>query len=286
MRLVPNLRGGSADDAAALVPYLLARGATEADLQRVVATQRAQELSLSEALLHLGLVSEAELATARQATRQPETPSGGALPQSLLFVRDPFHPFAEQIRSLRAEVLRSQPDPHFNRLAVVGVNGGESCSTLAASLAVALAQLDQPTLLVDANLRQPTLHQVFALPREPGLADVLERGVAPVCTPIQGLPQLAVLTAGRAVANPLELLSSRPFGDLLEGFRRRYRHVVLDTAAAAQGADAVTVAVAAQATVTVARPGRTLLDDSRRLVQRLRTAQVPVLGVVLLKAPI
>lgn len=284
MRLVPTFNAQPADDAAVLIPYLIERGLTEADLLRVVSCQRAQELRLSEALLHLGLLTPTELATARQHSHQQPRPVAGALPSSLLMVRDPFHPVAEQVRTLRAELLRKQPDAQFNRIAVVGANAAEGRSALAASLAIACAQLDQPTLLIDADLRKPSQHALFSLPREPGLANLLERGTAPHIVSISGAPQLSVLTAGMAVSNPLELLSSKPFADFIDGCRHHYRHVIVDVAAAERGADAVTVAAAAGCAVSVARLNHTLLADAQGLSRRLESARVNLLGAVLLKS--
>lgn len=284
MRLVPTFNAQPADDAAVLIPYLIDRGITEADLLRVVSCQRTQELRLSEALLHLGLLTPTELASARQYSHLQPRQVAGALPASLLLVRDPFHPVAEQVRTLRAELLRQQPDAQFNCIGVVGANAGEGRSALAASLALAYAQLEQPTLLIDADLRKPIQHQLFSLPREPGLADLLERGVLPRIVNIQGMPQLSVLTAGKPVNNPLELLSSKPFADFIHGCRHHYRHVIVDVAATERGSDAITVAAAIGHAVTVARLNHTVLADTQDLVRRLQIAQVNLLGAVLLKS--
>lgn len=285
MRLIPNHAPEPVENITQLITFLVReRGLTEPDLMRVVELQRAQELRLSEALLQLGLVTASDLEEARHHQPRPALEAVGLASQSMLFVRDPFHPVAEQVRSLRTELLRRQGDRQHNRLAVVSANAADGRSSLAAALAMACAQLDQPTLLVDTDLRKPRLHELFSLPRGPGLADTLDRGVAPRVLGVQGLPHLAVLTAGTPVSNPLELLCSKPFADLLDSWRRSYRHVILDTAAADRGADATAVASAAGAALVIARLHHSSLPASAELLKRLRGAEVPLLGSVVLKA--
>ena len=286
MKLIPNHHPEPVENITQLITFLVReRGLTEADLQRVVECQRALELKLSEALLHLGIVTAQDLEAAR---RQPgaELPpeSTGLASQSLLFVRDPFHAMSEQVRALRSELLRRQPDAQHNRIVVVSSNSADGRSSLAASLALACAQLGQRTLLVDADLRRPRQHELFALPRGPGLADTLSRGIAPAVKGIQGQPQLAVLTAGEAVSNPLELLCSKPFDDLLDSWRQTYRHVIIDSSAAERGADATAVASAAGAAVVLARLDHSSLPAGTELLGRLRNAQVTLLGSVVLGA--
>jgi len=285
MTLIPNHRPEPVENITQLITFLVReRGLTEADLQRVVECQRAQELNLSEALLQLGMVTQADLVAARGLRTEPPAAAVGVASQSMLFVRDPFHPVSEQVRGLRTELLRRQPDKLHNRIAIVSANKGDGRSRLAAALAMACAQMDQATLLVDADLRMPTQHELFGLPRGPGLADTLERGVAPQVMGVQGLPKLAVLTAGKLVNNPLELLCSRPFADLLDSWRRSYRHVIVDTAAAERGADATAVASAAGGVLVLSRLDHSGLPACAELLKRLRGAQVSMLGSVVLKA--
>ena len=259
-------------------------GLTEADLARVVELQRARELQLPEALLQLKLVTAADLQKASQPSHRPALEVIGLAAQSMRFVREPLHPIAEQVRALRTELLRRQADRAHNCVAIVSSNTGDGRSSLAAALAMACAQLDQPTLLVDADLRQPRQHELFGVPRGPGLADTLDRGVPPLVLGVRGFPHLAVVSAGTPVSNPLELLSSKPFVDLMNSWRRGYRHVILDTTAAERGADVVAVAGVAGAAVVLARLNHTSLPASIELLKRLRSAEIALLGSVVLKA--
>lgn len=285
MSLIPNHARVGSENITQLLTFLVReRGFTEADLLRVIERQRAQELTLSEALLQLGMVSLGDLEAAQRQPAETVLAATGVVSSSLLFVRDPFHPQVEQVRALRSELLRRQPDAAHNRFAVVSASIGDGRSSLAASLALACAQLGQPTLLVDADLRAPRQHTLLALPREQGLADTLSRGVAPQVKGVQGQPHLAVLTAGSVVSNPLELLCSKPFADLLASWRQSYRHVIVDTSAAERGADAMAVASASGAALVLARLHHSGLPASRELLQRLRSTPVTLLGSVVAKA--
>jgi len=260
------------------------RGLTDADLAQVIDLQRSQELKLSEALLQLKLVTAAEIQEAAHPRRRLVLEAIGSAPQSIHFVREPLHPVSEQVRALRTELLRRQTGRGHNCIAIVSSNALDGRSSLAAALAMACAQLNQPTLLVDADLRNPCQHDLFALPRGPGLADALGRGVPAGVLGVKGFPHLAVLSAGAPVDNPQELLCSTPFAELMESWRRNYRHVILDTTAMERGADAAAVADTAGAALVVARLHHTSLPASAEMLKRLRGTGVPLLGSVVLKA--
>lgn len=282
MKLIPGRIAEPSEDIAKIVAHLVrARGLSEGDLLRVVSLQRSQELRLTEALMQLGLATQADIDAALSARGHTAEEARGSPSPELTLVRDPFHPLSEQVRALRTEVLLRQPNRDYSRVAIVSPSAGDGRSRLAAELAVACAQLDQPTLLVDADLRKPRQQQLFNLPAGAGLSDTLAKGVSPRILGVQGLPQLSVLVAGESLNNPMELLTSRPFADLLESWQRRYRHVVLDTAAVERGSDALAVALAAGVVLPMARLNATPLPAFREILQRLRGSQASVLGGVL-----
>lgn len=119
-------------------------------------------------------------------------------------------------------------------LAVVSAEGGKGRTRVAAELARAFARAGVSTLLIDADLRAPTLHRAFGLRNQAGLADFLEGERTRLAHCGQNL---SVLVAGRSRADPLELLSRRRMRELLAAAARRYRVVLIDTPAAARGPD-------------------------------------------------
>jgi len=157
-------------------------------------------------------------------------------------------------------------------LAVVSAESGKGHTRVAAELARAFARDGVPTLLIDADLRSPTLHRAFGLRNRAGLADFLEGGRTRLAHCGENL---SVLVAGEARADPLELLSRRRMQELLAAAARRYRVVLIDTPAAARGPDLQLCAAFAGGALVVATYStrrsalarlRGLLDFSRARV--------------------
>ena len=96
-----------------------------------------------------------------------------------------------------------------------------------------------------------------------------------------GLPSLSVLTAGPRLATPLEILSDPMFGEMLTGWRRRYRHIILDTPAVTEYSDGLAVASHAGRVLLIARADSTNLADCRDMIRRLKSARAEVVGSVL-----
>ncbi len=106
-------------------------------------------------------------------------------------------------------------------------------------------------------------------------------GRAPKVQTVVGLPSLSVLTAGPRLTTPLEILSDPMFGEMLTGWRRRYRHVVMDTPAVTEFSDGLAVATHAGRVLLVTRKHHTRLSECRDMVRRLQSARAAVIGGVL-----
>ncbi len=141
---------------------------------------------------------------------------------------EPLSAIAESYRCLRTSLLVSGK-PQV--LAITSSMPDEGKSLTALNCAVVLSQQGAKTLLVDGDLRDPSLHEVFRLSQEPGLAEVL----AGVCPPGQSavafepLPNLTVLTAGGGCGNPAEMLASQTVTALVAEWRSQFDYIVLDT---------------------------------------------------------
>lgn len=135
-------------------------------------------------------------------------------------------------------------------LPVVSACAGEGRTRIAAGLAQGFAAMGVCTLLIDADLRSPSLHRRFGLDNRRGLADLLaEREIAPAACG----PNLAVLVAGCAGRDPLELLSRSRLREFLAAAARRFGAVLVDTPAAARGPDLQIVAANAGGALVIAR---------------------------------
>lgn len=160
----------------------------------------------------------------------------------------------------------------------------EGKSTSALALARGLASTGVRVLLIDADMRNPSLHRALGLPRDRGLSDVLTSNaklsdvVHP--TPFKGL---TVMTAGRIPPNAAELLASESLAGLIKATRDSFDHVIFDSPPVLGLADAPLLARAADGTVFVMEAGRTRSTQARQALDRLRSVQAHILGAVLTK---
>lgn len=281
MSLIPGRQSAGAEDWLKLAAHLVRNcGLSEADIQRIMVLKNNEELRFAEAALRLGLATQADIDAAHAPMAPPTEPTARAT-ADLVVAHDPYDPHSEKVRALRTELLLRQSGQGANIFAVVSPVRGEGRSRLAGELAIACAQLGEPTLLVDADLRHSRQHELFAADNSRGLAEALASGEAPRVQAVQQLPQLSVLSAGSRAANPLELLSGALFGDLINGWRRRYKHIVLDTPPVGEYSDALAVATHAGAVLLVSRVQKTPLDQNREMLRRLAATGARILGGVM-----
>ncbi|HEV3073421.1 MAG TPA: polysaccharide biosynthesis tyrosine autokinase [Thermoanaerobaculia bacterium] len=194
------------------------------------------------------------------------------------------HPRAqvsEAYRALRTALLLSSA----HRLQVVAVTSaamGEGKTATASNLAIVLAQLGRPVLIVDGDLRKPSLHRVFRASNQVGLVSHLtgtaEAGEIVHAT---GIPNLWITPAGPLAPAPSELLSSDGMHDWLRAVRTRFEYVVIDTPPMLAVTDALVVGVIVDGVVLALQSGKVTRDEARLCRDRLRQAEVRVLGAVL-----
>jgi capsular exopolysaccharide synthesis family protein len=157
---------------------------------------------------------------------------------------DPGAPSAEPFRSLRL-ALQLRPDQESgNIVAFTSAEPGDGKSTVAANYALISALSHGTVLLIDGDLRKPKLHEIFNIPRSPGLTEALAAGgpIDDFVLPVPALGNLAVLPAGRPIPRSGDLASSSRMGELLGQASRQYALVVLDSPPVLTGADAAGLA--------------------------------------------
>lgn len=252
----------------------------------VLRYQQEKRVPFGEAAVKLRMVGEADLATALAeqyeypyiAKGQPGGPS-----RELAVAYEPFGAVAEEFRNLRAALLARWFDgaPAQRTLAVVSPARMEGRSYLCANLAAVLAQSGRRVLLIDADMRSPRLHKIFNVPNADGLSNALAGRSAGEPMVLLPLGKLAFLPAGMSPPNPQELLLRPLFGEVLQRFSAQYDCVVIDTPAAQDGADALTVASRAGGLLLLAHQHRTRIVAAQELAQQLASLKVTVLGTVL-----
>lgn len=157
---------------------------------------------------------------------------------------------------------------------------GEGKSTVAGNLALALSQTGGRVLLVDCNLRRPSLGGMFGQPEAPGLTELLVSGDSPTFRRLDGLP-FDLMPGGEVPANPVALLDSRQMRDFLGYARKHHEYVVLDAPPILPMTDARVLAPLADVLLTVVEPGRTEYAMVQQLLETLRMAGKEVDGVIL-----
>ena len=257
-----------------------------ADAEAVLRHARAKRLRFGEAAVELGLVSRADVdrALARQFDFPYVARGDGPLSRELVAAFAPTSPAVEALRALRTQLMLRWFDAAAPRktLAVVSARRRDGRSYVAANLAVAFSQLGEQTLLIDADLRNPRQHRLFGLSGQVGLSAILAaRGDASLITRVEGLAGLSVLPAGATPPNPLELLARPAFAMLLQELGSRYEVILIDTPAAAIGADYQSVSIAAGGALLVTRRNATRSAEARALSAVLDDAGAAVVGALL-----
>jgi len=255
------------------------------DIDKVLRLQHERGIRFGEAARNLGLVDESDIqhALSRQFNYPYLQPGQGGYPSELIAAYQPFGRQVETLRSVRAQLMQTWFTNSRKMLAIASINQGEGASFFAANMAVLMAQLGRHTLLVDANLRRPRQHRIFALPNRHGLSDLLARRAGlDACTKIPAFPHLTVLGAGTLAPNPQELLGGSSFPELSDSISRRYDTVLVDMCAFAAGADALTVAARVGGVLLVCRRNKTAMAGIQTVSAQLARAGATVVGAVLL----
>ncbi|MGA8866816.1 MAG: polysaccharide biosynthesis tyrosine autokinase [Candidatus Sulfotelmatobacter sp.] len=195
----------------------------------------------------------------------------------------PQSQMAESYRALRTSLLLSNLGAPPKVIMVTSALPQEGKTTTSINCAVVLAQKGVRVLLIDADLRRPSIHKTLGLGPRSGLSNVLTGSATleQAITRAPVLPNLSVLPAGTPPPNPAELLASTNMRDVLVELREQYDHIVIDTPPTLSVTDAVVLSPRADAVVLVIRSGQTTKQALRRSRDVLTQVNAKVSGVLL-----
>jgi polysaccharide biosynthesis transport protein len=195
----------------------------------------------------------------------------------------PQSQMAESYRALRTSLLLSSLGAPPKVVMVTSALPQEGKTTTSINTAVVLAQKGVRVLLIDADLRRPSIHKTLGMGPHSGLSNVLtgSTSLEHAITRTAILPNLFVLPAGTPPPNPAELLASSNMRDVLNELREQYDHIVIDTPPSLSVTDAVVLSPRADAVILVIRSGQTTKQALRRSRDTLLQVNAKLVGVLL-----
>ena len=205
---------------------------------------------------------------------------------SLVVWEAPTSGFAEAFRQIRANLQFATAAHPGGLLVVSSAEPGEGKSTILANLAVALAQSGKRVVLVDADLRRPTLHRLLKVEqREPGLSNLLADMDVDFGDVIQrtGVEGVDIIASGPSPPNPAELLGSPRMGQTFDYLRGEYDSVLVDSPPVLAVADASILAAQVDGVLFVLDGSHTRSSSLQAAVDTIRKAEVNITGVIMNK---
>jgi succinoglycan biosynthesis transport protein ExoP len=205
------------------------------------------------------------------------------LQRSISVLANPKSQFAESFRALRTSLLLSHVGHPPTTILLTSATPSEGKTTISTNLACVLAQRDVRVLLIDADLRRPTVHHRFGLNGRIGLTTVLT-GATTVEEAIQHVaevPNLDILASGPVPPFPTEMLGSSTMTALLEKLKGTYTHIVIDSPPLLSVTDGVVLARESDAVVLIVRHGKSSRHVVRRARDLLLRAGAPLTGIAL-----
>jgi exopolysaccharide/PEP-CTERM locus tyrosine autokinase len=197
--------------------------------------------------------------------------NNGVIPASadaLVTLNEPHSYVAEQYRILKTRILNLCKENNLKTILITSTLAGEGKSTVASNLAISIARsVNEHALLIDCDLRRPTLHKLFNLANQAGLSNYLSEDI-PLHQALENtdIEKLTIVPAGTVTDNPSELLSSRKMSDLLAELKNHYhdRYVLLDATPVHQTPEPAILAKQVDCIIFVVRAGNT----DRELIKR------------------
>lgn len=190
-------------------------------------------------------------------------------------------PIAEQYRTIRTNILFAMGDLKSRILLVTSPSAGEGKSTTVANLAVSMAQQKEKVLLIDGNLRNPSVHSLFKIPNDVGLTSVLTGRLLFEETVFHtGLGRLDVLSSGPSTTNSAELFSSQLMLDLLKKSLQTYNVILIDSPAVLEVSDTILLADHCDGVILVLNHGKTQLEKAVEAKKILEFAKAKFVGAI------
>jgi protein-tyrosine kinase len=202
---------------------------------------------------------------------------------TLVTISNPRSPVAEAYHSLRTNLEFSSPDKPLRSMVVTSAGSEEGKSTTLANLAVTMAQTGKRVILVDCDLRRPSLHQIFHALNNSGLTDLVRDESLLANPPLQDTPvsNLRLLTSGQLPPNPSELLGSRRMDEIIAALLTHADMLLFDAPPIIAVTDAALLSAKVDGVLLVISAGKTKREHARKARALLEKVNARLIGTVL-----
>jgi capsular exopolysaccharide synthesis family protein len=202
---------------------------------------------------------------------------------TLITITNPRSPISEAYRTLRTNLEFTSLDKPIRSMVVTSASPEEGKSTTLANLAVAIAQAGKKVILVDCDLRRPSLHGFFNARNTPGFTDMMRDDALMQKPPLQetGVANLFLLSSGTIPPNPAELIASRKMNQVIAALQDQADVVLFDAPPIIAVTDAALLATKVDATLLVISAGKTKRDHAKKAKALLEKVNAHLIGTVL-----
>ena len=188
---------------------------------------------------------------------------------------------AEAYRSLRSNIEYSSFDDEYRAIVVTSSVPGEGKSTTSGNLALSLAQSGNKVLLVDCDMRKPSIHKKFKISNISGTAELLLRKESFEDVANFYNENLTIITAGKIPPNPSEMLSSRAMAAFIKEMKNEFKYIILDTPPLQAVTDAQVLSTKSDGVLLVVRAGSTKREMVLNSVDLIKKVHGKIIGTVL-----
>ncbi|MBX7372886.1 CpsD/CapB family tyrosine-protein kinase [Clostridium chauvoei] len=199
----------------------------------------------------------------------------------LVVENKPKSVIAESYRTLRTNIQYSSFDKEYKAIVITSSEPGEGKSTTAANLALSLAQGEKKVVLIDCDLRKPSIHKKFKVSNATGLSDVLIGKERLSNTLKRHGENLLILPSGKIPPNPSEMLSSKAMSNLLEELKEDFDYIIIDTPPIQAVTDSQILSTKVDGTLLVIRAKETKRESVHNAVNLLKKVNAHIMGTVL-----
>jgi len=206
----------------------------------------------------------------------------------MIIADNPFSIVSEQIRTIRTNIQFSMIDKDLRTISITSATASSGKSTIASNLAGAFAAEDTKVLLVDADMRKPTIHKIFRVKNTKGLTNVLtDRHLRLSDVAHRSyVDNLDFITCGIIPPNPSELIGSKRMEELIEQMKETYDLIIFDNPPLLAVTDAQIMATKVDGTIVVVPKGEVSKDELEKAATLLENVKANVLGTVLNKVEV